>query len=118
MIEFQAQMFEPESERDRLLQQRAGVLIFATAVQTAQHQKKVDDIGFGAGPACLDRSPDSHRETAGGLYLKVWMVVFRSYPGGILRTYILAMRPGAINQAYENQTATLPGTRAAGAAPV
>ena len=29
------------------------MLIFAAAVQTAQHQKKIDDIGFGAGPACL-----------------------------------------------------------------
>src|SRR6516225_8709490 len=46
-------MFEPESERDRLLQQQSGVLIFAAAVETAQHQKKIDDIGFGAGPACL-----------------------------------------------------------------
>src|SRR6516162_7557202 len=46
-------MFEPESERDRLLQQQSGVLIFAAAVQTAQHQKKIDDIGFSAGLACL-----------------------------------------------------------------
>ena len=46
-------MFEPESERDGLLQLQAGVLIFAAAVQTAQHQKKIDDIGFGAGPAYL-----------------------------------------------------------------
>src|ERR1700730_16064898 len=46
-------MFEPESERDRLLQQQTGVLVFAATVETAQHQEKIDDIGIGAGPACL-----------------------------------------------------------------
>jgi len=29
------------------------VLVFAAAVETAQHQEKIDDISFGAGPACL-----------------------------------------------------------------
>jgi len=29
------------------------VLVFAAAAPTAQHQEKVDDIGFGAGPARL-----------------------------------------------------------------
>jgi hypothetical protein len=47
------QMFEPESERDRLLQQQTGGLVFAAAVETAQRQEKIDDIGIGAGPACL-----------------------------------------------------------------
>ena len=51
--QFQPQMFEPESERDRLLQQQPGVLVFAAAVKTAQHQEKIDDIGIGAGPAYL-----------------------------------------------------------------
>jgi hypothetical protein len=37
----------------RLPQQQAGVLIFAATVQTAKHQKKIDDIGFSAGPAGL-----------------------------------------------------------------
>ena len=46
-------MFEPESERDRLLQQQTGGLVFAAAVETAQRQEKIDDIGIGAGPACL-----------------------------------------------------------------
>src|SRR5258708_5341061 len=50
---FQPQMIEPKSERDGLLQQQAGVLVFAAAVETAQHQEKIDDIGIGAGPACL-----------------------------------------------------------------
>ena len=51
--QFQSQMLEPEFERNGLLQQQAGVLVFAAAVQTAQHQEKVDDICFGAGPAYL-----------------------------------------------------------------
>jgi hypothetical protein len=51
--QLEPQMFEPESERDRLFQQQPGVLVFAAAVETAQHQKKIDDIGIGAGPACL-----------------------------------------------------------------
>jgi hypothetical protein len=42
-------MFEPEPERDRLLQQQPGVLVFAAAVETAQHQEKIDNIGIGAG---------------------------------------------------------------------
>jgi hypothetical protein len=46
-------MFEPEPEGDRLLQQQPGVLVFATSVETAQHQEKIDNIGIGAGPACL-----------------------------------------------------------------
>ena len=46
-------MFEPEFERDRLLQQQPGVLVFAAPVETAQHQEKIDDISFGAGPAYL-----------------------------------------------------------------
>src|SRR5580700_6896514 len=46
-------MFEPEFDRDRLLQQQPGVLVFAAAVETAQHQEKIDDIGIGAGPAYL-----------------------------------------------------------------
>ena len=46
-------MFEPECERDRLFQQHPSVLVFAAAVETAQHQEKIDDIGIGAGPACL-----------------------------------------------------------------
>ncbi len=37
----------------RLPQEQSGVLVFAAAVETAQHQAKIDDIGFGAGPACL-----------------------------------------------------------------
>jgi hypothetical protein len=44
-------MFEPEPERNRLLQQQPGVLVFAAAVETAQHQEKIDNIGIGAGPA-------------------------------------------------------------------
>src|ERR1700726_2777077 len=36
------QMFEPESERDRLLQQQPGVLVFAAAIKTAEHQEKID----------------------------------------------------------------------------
>src|SRR5271170_4097986 len=51
--QLETQMFEPESERDRLFQQQPGVLVFAAAVKTAQHQEKIDDIGIGAGPACL-----------------------------------------------------------------
>ena len=51
--QFQPQMYEPESERDRLLQQQPGVLVLAAAVQTAQHQEKIDDIGIGARAACL-----------------------------------------------------------------
>ena len=46
-------MFEPESERDGLLQQQAGVLVFAATDETAQHQENIDDIGFGARPAYL-----------------------------------------------------------------
>jgi hypothetical protein len=51
--QFQTQMFEPEFDRDRLLQQQPSVLVFAAAVETAQHQEKIDDIGIGAGPAYL-----------------------------------------------------------------
>ncbi len=51
--QLEPQMFEPESERDRLFQQQPGVPVFAAAVKTAQHQEKIDDIGIGAGPACL-----------------------------------------------------------------
>jgi len=29
------------------------VLVLTAAVETPQHQEKIDDIGFGAGPACL-----------------------------------------------------------------
>jgi hypothetical protein len=29
------------------------MLVFAAAVKTAQHQEKIDDIGIGTGPACL-----------------------------------------------------------------
>jgi hypothetical protein len=46
-------MLEPEPEGDGLLQQQPGVLVFAATVETAQHQKKIDEIGIGAGPACL-----------------------------------------------------------------
>ena len=46
-------MIEPEFERDGLVLQQPGVLIFAAADQTPQHQEKIDDIGFGAGPAFL-----------------------------------------------------------------
>src|SRR5207342_2932993 len=42
--QLETQMFEPESERDRLFQQQPGVLVFAAAVETAQHQEKIDDI--------------------------------------------------------------------------
>ena len=51
--QLEPQMFEPECERDRLFQQHPSVLVFATAIETAQHQEKIDDIGIGAGPACL-----------------------------------------------------------------
>src|SRR6202040_1561967 len=51
--QLEPQMFEPKSERNRLLQQQTGVLVFAATVETAQHQEKIDDIGIGAGPACL-----------------------------------------------------------------
>src|SRR5271170_8037120 len=51
--QLEPQMFEPESERDRLLQQQPSMLVFAAAIETAQHQEKIDDIGIGAGPACL-----------------------------------------------------------------
>src|SRR5271167_3249824 len=46
-------MIEPEFERDGLLLQQPGVLIFAAADQTPQHQEKIDEIGFGARSACL-----------------------------------------------------------------
>src|SRR3979411_698531 len=46
-------MIEPEFERDGLLLQQPGVLIFAAADQTPHHQEKIDDIGFGAGSAYL-----------------------------------------------------------------
>ena len=46
-------MIEPEFEGDGLLLQQQGVLIFAAADQTPQHQEKIDDIGFGAGSAYL-----------------------------------------------------------------
>jgi hypothetical protein len=46
-------MLEPEFERDGLLQQQPGVLVFAAATETAQHQENIDNIGFGAGPAYL-----------------------------------------------------------------
>src|ERR1700730_8547483 len=46
-------MIEPEFERDGLLLQQPGVLIFAAADQNPQHQENIDDIGFGAGPAFL-----------------------------------------------------------------
>jgi hypothetical protein len=36
-------MIEPEFERDGLLLQQPGVLIFAAADQTPQHQEKIDD---------------------------------------------------------------------------
>src|SRR6201995_1231723 len=48
-----AKMLEQEFERDRLLEQQPGVLVFAAAVKTAQHQEKIDEISFGAGPAYL-----------------------------------------------------------------
>jgi hypothetical protein len=51
--QLEPQMFEPKSERDRLFEQQSGVPVFAAAVETAQHQKKIDDIGIGARPACL-----------------------------------------------------------------
>src|SRR5580693_788877 len=51
--QLEPQMFQPESERDRLFQQQPGVLVFAAAVETSQHQEKIDDIGIGAGSACL-----------------------------------------------------------------
>src|ERR1700751_1997163 len=51
--QFQPKMFEPECERDGPLQQKPGVLVLTAAVETPQHQKKIDDIGFGAGPAYL-----------------------------------------------------------------
>ena len=35
--QLEPQMFEPESERDRLFEQQPGVLVFAAAVETAQH---------------------------------------------------------------------------------
>jgi hypothetical protein len=54
--QLEPQMFEPKSERDSLFQQQPGVLVFAAAVETAQHQEKIDDIGIGAGPPCLGRS--------------------------------------------------------------
>src|SRR5271165_5383015 len=43
--QLESQMFEPEAERDRLLQQQPSVLVFAADVETAQHQEKIDDIG-------------------------------------------------------------------------
>src|ERR1700730_4883221 len=46
-------MFEADSNRDGFLQQYPGVLVLTAAVETPQHQEKIDDIGFGAGPACL-----------------------------------------------------------------
>jgi hypothetical protein len=46
-------MLKPKSERHRLLQQQARLLIFAATVEAAQHQENIDDIGFGAGPAFL-----------------------------------------------------------------
>jgi hypothetical protein len=46
-------MFEPDSERDGLIQQQSGVLVFAATIETAQHQEKIGDIGFGAGPSGL-----------------------------------------------------------------
>ena len=46
-------MFEAESERDGLLEQQPGVLVFAAAIETAQHQEKIDNIGFGARPSGL-----------------------------------------------------------------
>jgi hypothetical protein len=45
--QLEPQMFEPESERDRLLQQQPGILVFVAAVETAHHQEKIDDIGTG-----------------------------------------------------------------------
>ena len=40
-------------DKATLLLQQPGVLIFAAADQTPQHQEKIDDIGFGAGSAYL-----------------------------------------------------------------
>ena len=51
--QFQPQMLKPKFERHRLLQQQAGVLVFAATDETAQHQENIDDIGFGARPAYL-----------------------------------------------------------------
>ncbi len=41
------------AERDGLLLQQPGVLIFAATHESPQHLEKIDDIGFGAGAACL-----------------------------------------------------------------
>jgi hypothetical protein len=65
------QTFEPKPERDRLLQQQPGVLVFAAAVETAQHQEEVDDIGIGAGPACLQFDPIDF-EIAQSIAAAVW----------------------------------------------
>ncbi len=46
-------MFKPEFERHRLFEQQPGVLVFAAAIETAQHQENIDDIGFGTGSAYL-----------------------------------------------------------------
>ncbi len=35
------------------LQQQPSVPVFAAAVETAQHQEKIDDIGIGAGATCF-----------------------------------------------------------------
>jgi hypothetical protein len=51
--QFQAQMLEPEFERDGFFEQEPGVLVFAAALEAAQHQEKIDHVGRGAGPAGL-----------------------------------------------------------------